>query len=56
MVINLAAHTINPCPSAKLLYVKGNFDKKADEMGTRYGVISQENDYASIKYQVERKA
>jgi hypothetical protein len=55
IVLNLAARTINPCESAQLLYVRGNFDKKVDDMGIRYGLISQGNDYAGIKYQVERK-
>ena len=54
IVLNLAARTINPEESAQLLYVRGNFDRKVDDMGIRYGLISQGNDYASIKYQVER--
>jgi hypothetical protein len=54
IVLNLAARTINPEESAQLLYVRGNFDKKVDDMGIRYGLISQGNDYASVKYQVEK--
>lgn len=55
IIINLTAYTINPCESAKLLYVKGSFDRKVDDMGTRYGLIAHANEFASMKYQVERK-
>lgn len=55
IVLNLAARTINPAGNGQLLYVQGNFDKKVDDMGVRYGVISQGNEYASIRYQVEKQ-
>lgn len=54
IVLNLAARTINSDESGQLLYVQGNFDKKVDDMGVRYGIISQGNQYASVKYQVEK--
>ncbi|MES2732366.1 MAG: hypothetical protein V4714_11470 [Bacteroidota bacterium] len=54
IVLNLAARTINESEHAQLLYVRGTFDKKVDEMGMRYGLISQGNEYASVKYQVEK--
>lgn len=55
IVLNLTVDTINANESAQLLYVRGNFDRKVDEMGVRYGLLSHGNDYASVKYQVERK-
>jgi hypothetical protein len=53
IILNLAARIIKESENKQLLYVRGTFDKQVDGMGTRYGLIAQSNDFASVKYQVE---
>lgn len=53
IILNLAAKIIREVENNPLIYVRGSFDKKIDEMGTKYGIISQQNGQASVKYQVE---
>lgn len=55
IVLNLAARTINESEHAQLLYVRGSFDHKVDDMGICYGMLAQGNEYASVKYQVEKR-
>ena len=53
-VLNLTTRLIQGDEeTTQLLCARGSFDKGMDNLGTRYGLISQDNPLTRVKYQVE---
>ncbi|MBC7922603.1 MAG: hypothetical protein H7Z75_16095 [Ferruginibacter sp.] len=54
VVLNLTTRLIQGDEeTTQLICARGSFDKNEDNLGTRYGLISQANPLTRIKYQVE---